>query len=124
MPSDIRVIHAHEFIRATPDGQLDLEETLRVLVEIASASTPSNDCDVLVDTRSAHSELTVNELLELAAAIHKVREAFSRKTAILVPRERLDHAEFFAACAQDRGFQAKAFTSLGDAMVWLTGADA
>jgi hypothetical protein len=119
MPTDIRIIHAHEFIKATPDGQLDLEQTMKVLVEIAAASAPSNDYDILVDTRGAHSELTVTDLLGIAGEIHKVRRAFSRKTAILVPRERLDHAEFFAVCAQERGFQASAFTSLGDAMAWL-----
>ena len=27
MPSDIRIIHAHEFLRATEDGRLDLEQS-------------------------------------------------------------------------------------------------
>ena len=119
MPSDIRVIHAHEFLRATADGRLDLEESKRALVEIASASPPSEHYDVLVDTRSAHSEMTVTDLLELASQLHKVRKSFTRKTAIVVPRDRLDHAEFFATCAEDRGFEVSAFTSLGDAMTWL-----
>jgi len=121
MPSDVRIVHAREFIRATPDGQFDLEETKKVLAEIASAGAPSNDYDVLVDTRGADSELTVDDLLDLAGEIHNVRKAFSRKTALLVPRERLNHAEFFAACAEERGFQVSAFTSLGDAMAWLIG---
>lgn len=121
MPSDIRIIHAHEFMKATPNGEFDLEETKKVLAEIALASAPSNDYDILVDTRGAHSELTVSDLLNLADEIHAVRKAFTRKTAILVPRERLDHAEFFAACVQERGFRARAFTSLGDAMAWLIG---
>ena len=119
MPSDIRVIHAHEFLRATADGRLDLEESKRALVEIASASPPSEHYDVLVDTRSAHSEMTVTDLLELASQLHKVRKSFARKTAIVVPRDRLEHAEFFATCAEDRGFEVSAFTSLGDAMTWL-----
>jgi len=119
LPSDIRIIHAHEFLKATPDGRLDPDETKRVLVEIATASAPSNDYDILLDTRGAQSELTVTELLDLAAELHSVRKVFSRKSAILVPRQRLDHAEFFAALARDRGFDAAAFISLGDAMAWL-----
>ena len=119
MPSDIRVIHAHEFLRATADGRLDLEESKRALVEIASASPPSEHYDVLVDTRGAHSEMTVTDLLDLASQLHKVRKSFTRKTALVVPRDRLDHAEFFAARAEDRGFRVSAFTSLGDAMTWL-----
>jgi len=119
MPSDIRVIHAHEFLRSTEDGRLDLKESKRLLVEIASASPPSKHYDVLVDTRSAHSVMTVEDLLDLASGLHKVRQSFTGKNALVVPRERLDHAEFFAACAEERGFEVSAFTSLGDAMNWL-----
>ncbi len=124
MPSDVRVIHAHEFLRSTEDGRLDLEESKRLLVEIASASPPSKHYDVLVDTRNAHSGMTVSDLLDLAADLHGVRKSFSGKTALVVPRERLDHAEFFAACAEERGFEVSAFTSLGDAMNWLIDAEA
>jgi len=124
MPSDVRVIHTHEFLRSTEDGRLDLEESKRLLVEIAAASPPSKYYDVLVDTRSAHSEMTVPDLLDLAADLHKVRKSFSGKTALVVPLERLDHAEFFVACAKERGFEARAFTSMGDAMNWLISAEA
>jgi hypothetical protein len=121
MPSDIRIIHAHEFIEATPDGKLDLERTKKMLIEIASASAPSNDYDVLVDTRDAHAEMDAGELWELAAELHKYREALSRKTAVVVAASQSDYAGFFALCARERGFQVSAFTSLGDAMEWLTG---
>jgi len=121
VPADIRIIHAHEFIQATPDGQFDLEATKKVLIEIVSMAAPSNNYDILLDTRGARSELTVAELLELATEVHKVRKAFTHKSALLVPRERLDHAEFFAGCAQERGIEVKAFVSLGDAMAWLAG---
>ena len=124
MPADIRVIHAQEFLRSTECGRLDLEESKRLLVEIALASPPSKHYDVLVDTRGAHSEMTVSDLLDLASELHEVRKSFTGKTALVVPRERLDHAEFFAACAEDRGFDVTAFTSLGDAMTWLVDAEA
>ena len=124
MPSDIRVIHAREFLRSTEDGRLDLEESKRLLVEIAFASPPSKHYDVIVDTRSAHSEMTVSDLLDLASELHGVRKSFAGKTALVVPRARLNHAEFFAACAEDRGFEVSAFTSMGDAMTWLIDSDA
>jgi len=119
VPSDIRVIYAHEFLRSTEDGRLDLEESKRLLAEIASASPPAKHYDVLVDTRGAHSELTVADLLDLASGLHKVRRSFTGKTALVVPRDRLNHAEFFADCAQEEGFEVRAFTSLGVAMNWL-----
>ena len=49
MPSDIRVIRAHEFIQASPEGCLDLEQAKRVLMEVASAAAPSDDYDVILD---------------------------------------------------------------------------
>ena len=119
MPADIRIIHAHEFIRATPEGQLDLEQTKKMLIAIASASAPSDRYDVLVDTRDAHAKMDVGDLWDLAAELHKFREALSRKTAVLVTPEQSDYAGFFAVCAQERGFEVSAFTHLGDAVEWL-----
>jgi hypothetical protein len=121
MPSDIRIIHAQEFLQVTPDGQLDLEQTKRVLFEIAMASAPSNDFDIIVDTRSGHLDMDVSDLWDLAAELHRYRKALSRKIAVLVPPERSDYAGFFALCARERGFEVSAFTHPGDAMEWLTG---
>lgn len=105
MPTDIRLIRPHEFLKSTENGLLDLEESKRLLAEIALASPPSKHYDVLVDMRSAHSEMTVSDLLELASGLRRVRTSFAGKTALVVSRERLDHADFFAACAEDRGFE-------------------
>ena len=123
MPTDIRIIRAREFIKATPEGHLDLEETKEVLLGIAAASALSGDYDVILDTRDTQSEMSVTDLWELAAELHRFREAFSRKTAVLGPPERSDYASFFALCAQERGFDVRAFASLGDAMEWLVGPD-
>ena len=119
MPSDIRIIHSHEFIQVTPEGRLDLEQSKKMLIAIASASAPSDDYDILVDARDAHAEMDVGDLWELAAELHKFREALSRKTAVLVTPKQSDYAGFFALCAQERGFQVSAFTHLGDAVEWL-----
>ncbi len=119
MPTDIRIIRAHEFIQATPEGKIDLPKTKKVLMEIALASTPSGDFDVILDTRNTQSDMDVADLWELAAELHRYREAFSRKTAVLGPPERSDFAGFFALCAQERGFDVRAFAHLGDAMEWL-----
>ncbi len=37
MPYNIQISRAHEFIRATPNGVLDFEQSKKLLVEIASA---------------------------------------------------------------------------------------
>lgn len=122
MPTNIRVIHAHDFITATPEGQLDLESSKKLLVEIAAAAAPLLDYDVVLDTRGVQSNMSVTDLWYLAAELSaNFRKAFSRslKTAVLCPLERFDHAGFFALCAQNRGFQVSAFTSFSDAYEWL-----
>jgi hypothetical protein len=122
MPANIRIIHVHDFIKATPEGKLDLEESKKLLVEIASASAALVDYDIVLDTRKAHSEMSHTDLWHLAAQLSdNFRKAFSRplKIAVLCPLERFDHAGFFALCAQNRGFQVSAFTSFADASEWL-----
>ena len=117
MPTDIRIIHAHDFIKATPEGHLDLEQSKRLLVELTSASL--NDYDIIIDTRKAQSEMSILDLWDLAAELDNLRKDSSRKTAIVCPFERFDHAGFFARHAQNRGFRVREFTSFEDAINWL-----
>jgi hypothetical protein len=122
MPANIRIIHAHDFIKANPEGKLDLEESKKLLLEIASASASLVDFNILLDTRKAQSQMSETDLWHLAAELSaNFRKAFSRtlKTAVLCPLDRFDHAGFFALCAQNRGFQVSAFTSFADAYEWL-----
>ena len=121
MPTDVRIIHAHDFIKATPEGQLDLAKSKKLLIEIASASAPLGEYEIVLDTRKAQSEMSATDLWYLAAELGNLREPFSRpvKTAILCPLIRFDLTEFFALCAQNRGFNVKAFTALEDAIEWL-----
>ena len=122
MPANIRIIHAHDFIKATPEGRLDLEESKKLLIAIATAAAPLVDYHIILDTRKAQSEMSVSDLWDLAAELSKsFHQAVSRipKTAVLCPRERFDQAEFFALCAQNRGYEISAFTSFEDALEWL-----
>jgi hypothetical protein len=118
MPATIRIIHATDFIKATAEGELDLTESARILAEIVWA-TDLKDYEVILDTRHAHSSMSVTNLWYLASEINKVGGKLPRKTAVLCPRERFDHAAFFALCAQNRGFSVRAFTCYEDAMEWL-----
>jgi len=118
MSATVRVIHATDFLKATAEGEIDLAESKRLLVELASA-TDLADYEVILDTRKAHSSLSADDLWHFAEALGSVRETLPRKTAVLCPRERFDHASFFALCAQCRGFKVRAFTSYEEAMDWL-----
>ena len=117
--TNIRIIHASDFIRVTPEGQLDFEKSKKLLKEIESASDSLVDYHIILDTRKAEVEISVGELWHLAAEISKFPKVFSRKTAILCPVEGFDLAKFLALCVQNRGLEIKAFTSFEDTIEWL-----
>ncbi|MDR3576082.1 MAG: hypothetical protein P4L50_19625 [Anaerolineaceae bacterium] len=119
MLSYIRIIQAHDFITATPDGQFDFEKSKELLIEIASASVSMGDYELILDTRKSQIEMSISDLWHLAAELSKFRKAFGRKIAVLCPLEGFDHAGFFALCAENRGYRVKAFTSFEDAIEWL-----
>jgi hypothetical protein len=119
MPTDIRIIHAHDFIKATPDGRLDFERAKEVLLEIVSASSALADYEIIIDTRRVQTRMSVFDLWYLALELENLRKPFSRKTAILCPNEQFDSAEFFALCARNRNLQIRAFTSFEEAIEWL-----
>ncbi len=121
MSTNIRIISARDFVRATPDGQFDFEKSMSFLISVASASSAVNDHEILIDTRKTDCELTPSELWTLAAELDGRRRAFSGRTAVLCPGERFDQAGFFALCAHNRGFRVKAFTSFEEAIDWLLG---
>jgi hypothetical protein len=121
MPTDIRLIHAHDFVRATAEGELDFETSKKALIEIASATAHLVDFEILLDTRKADVQMSAINLWYLAAELSNLRKTFSRKTAVLCPVERFDDATFFALCSENRGLRIKAFTSFEDAINWLIG---
>lgn len=119
MPTDVKIIHAQDFIKATPEGYLDFEESKRILKEIVSVSAGLADYDVILDTRKAHPVLSVTDLWYLSAELNNHGQSFSRMTAVLCPLKQFDKAGFFALCSQNRGSQVSAFTSYEKALGWL-----
>lgn len=119
MPTHIKIIHAGDFIRATPEGHLNLEESKKLLMELASATSTLSDYEVILDTRKAQLDISVADLWHLANELCNFYKAFSRRLAILCPPERFDRAAFFALCAKNRGLRINVFTSYEDAIEWL-----
>jgi hypothetical protein len=119
VPVTVKVIHWGDFIRARPDGNADLEQAEKLLQDIAAAGAGMQDFDILVDTRHVKGRLGVADLWSLAEKLARFRQTFSRRTAVLCPLERFDHVRFFALCAENRGFNVRAFASYEEAMEWL-----
>ena len=123
-PANVKVIHAHEFVRARPGGVLDLEASEVLLLDIARAAEGVDRVEVLIDTRQTGGQLGAADLWFLADRLAKHRHAFSGKTAVLCPIERFDRARFFALLADSKGFDVEAFTSYEEAVAWLSGEEA
>ena len=120
MSTRIRVIQAKDFIKATAEGSLDLEESKRRLRAIAVTIDPVVDYDAMLDTRQARSGLSVADLWYLAAELNSLRKTFSRKMAVLCSPEQFDRAGFCALGSQNSGLPVQTFTSFEGATKWLT----
>ena len=119
MPYHVTIIHAHEFIQATAEGMLDYEGTRRQLLQLASIAGSYPDSGVLIDTRKAHSTLSVTNLWYLVAEFRQQLSAMGRKIAVLCPGDRFDQVKFLELCSQNRGLNVLAFTSFEEAVDWL-----
>ena len=122
MARDIRIIHAHDFVSATPNGQLNLEASEQLMRDVVGLSQPLQEFDILVDTRGAASTLSATDLWFLADRMVNYPKTFAGRIAILCPTGRFDHASFFSLCAGNKGMDMQAFTSYEEAMKWLNGA--
>jgi hypothetical protein len=117
MSSDIRVIHARQFVKATVQGEFDLGGSKQALLQIAGA-TPSG-LDLMVDVRAAPAYLTLVEVTDLASEFMKLQIGKNQKTAVLTDPDRLENARFFSISARNMGASVQAFTSFEEAFDWL-----
>lgn len=116
------IIHHHELIVATAQGQLDLAASKAALAELTSAPDYNDQYELLLDLRGAKCDFTSADLYELATAIAWPEPLLParNKVAILVDQgTAFDHAEFLALCAGNRGMRIMAFWSADDARNWL-----
>jgi hypothetical protein len=119
VPARVKVIHGRDFIRAQPEGVLQIEDSLRLLLEIAAAAADLKEHDVVLDMRHVDSQLSAADLWTLSQKLAEYRNVFTRKTAVLCPLERFDKARFFAMSAENQGFNIRAFTAYESAMEWI-----
>ena len=64
--------------------------------------------------------MSADRLWYLAAELSNLREAFSRKTAVLCPLEQFDDAGVLRTLRPKQRLQISAFTSFEDAIEWLS----
>jgi len=123
MPTNVKIIHARDFIRATPGGVLDLQASERLLLDVAQVSGRLPEVDLLLDTRNTMTVLSTADLWALAQKVAGTGAKSLRRTAVLCPAERFDYAQFFSLCGERHGLEIRAFLDYEHAMEWLVSAD-
>ena len=123
MPTNVQVIRARDFIRAKPGGVFDLPATEKLLMQIADATKSLQGVEILIDTRQSMAVLNTADLFTLAQKFCDSCGSRVRKTAVLCPAQRFDHARFFALCAERHGVEIRPFLDYEHAMEWLVASD-
>ncbi len=117
MPTNIRIIQTQDFIRANPDGALDLTASRNLLKDLVSEMVTGHKYRVLVDTRIADVRLSALDMFELGRAVAATFRG--EKLAFLVSLEDQLNADFFEKVSRNRGADLKAFTDFETAITWL-----
>ena len=120
MPTNITIVQTTDFIRARPDGRLDVDASRQLLVEVVSAMRSAGDHNVLIDTRAAAPvRLSSTDLWNLGVAAGTQPALAWGRVALLVPLDKQDDAEFFESVARVEGANVRAFTDFESAISWL-----
>ena len=119
MPTKITIVQTSDFIRAKPDGALDLEASRQLLLEVVSVIRRAGEHSVLIDTRTAAPTLSTNDLWQLGVAAGTQPLLARAKVALLVPVGKQDDAEFFEGVARIEGANVRAFSDFENAIAWL-----
>jgi hypothetical protein len=124
MPVNYKIIQAKDFIKAKPTGEVDLQESKKVLGQIAEMVEIIGDYEILIDVRDAYGNLTQDDLCELVLELGRHRETFKSKIAVIArDDEQFNKAVFVEMCANIDGFSFAAFTDFETAINWLQSDD-
>jgi hypothetical protein len=124
MPVNYKIIQAKEFIKVKPTGGIDLEESKKVLGQLAEMAKVMENCEILLDMREAYGNLQMDDLNELLAELGRHKEAFRSKLALLARNdEQFNKAVFVEMCANIDGFKILAFIEFEKAINWLQSDD-
>lgn len=122
MPTDVRIINIHEFLKVEPTGTVDFAHAKDFLKKIVLARGGS-DKNILLDLRHTKKPpiLSDRQIWELVEQVMKFfPDTFMHKLAIVDWKTSdAQKEEFFAYCASAKGFPTKFFISFEAAIDWL-----
>jgi hypothetical protein len=120
MDLNIRIIHAHDFLKTTPTFQVDLETSKQFILKLARENAAPRQYDLLIDLRGTTGNLSLLDVTEVVKVVIDHPDSFRSKIAILTtPGIKFENAQFGALYASNRGFEMAAFTDFEETINWL-----
>lgn len=117
-----KIIKSKNLIVVDAEGRVDFEASKEAIRKLSSDPEYSHEYMIIMDLREVSCDLSVTDVVELAAFMAWPDPALPtrRKVAVLVaPDGAYQLASFMETCAQNRGLRLKAFTSVRQAETWL-----
>ena len=72
MKTRYKIINGKDFIKARPTGEIDLEQSKKLLVQLAAMANPPADYEILIDVREMYGNLNYADMWELVAELGRV----------------------------------------------------
>lgn len=120
MRVNYRIIQAKDFIKAKPTGEIYLDESKKLLGQLAEMEELIGDHEILMDLRDAYGDMNHADLHELVLELGRHREVFRSKIAVIArDDEQFNKAVFLEMCANIDRFTVMAFTDFEQAINWL-----
>jgi hypothetical protein len=111
-----------DLVAVGADGKLDLAASEAALESLVAELEREPGRAVVFDLRKARCDFSLSEVYGLVDFLAKqgTRKALYRRIAVLIalPAHQ-PKASFFSLCAENRGLEAKSFTSVEDVTAWL-----
>ncbi len=122
MLAKIKIYKIRDFIRYTETGIFDVDRSLKLVREIATAANFLTEHHILADLSDTDVQMDHSDTLAVATEFVRRMEGFQNKIAVLIPNteERLEIAKRFKMMVGQQGFQFKQFFDFEEAMEWLS----
>ena len=120
MESDYRILRGRDIIKACPAGVTNLEQSKKVVYDLAAIAEVSKGHPILVDVRQTFTSMTPEQLRELIDEIASHPEFILNKIAVLARKdEQFNKATLAEILLNLEGFEIAAFTDFEKAVEWL-----
>ncbi len=122
MSTGYRTYKINDFIKKNLIGEVDIDTSIKLIREIATATEMHHDYNLLIDVRRAVPLKNFADLLTIATEFTKFKGVLRNKIAFIIPNEpsRIERAIFFIKSLDEASFQIKYFTEYEEAIEWFS----